>query len=46
MISPAGLSIGELAAYVADHLRRKGIDVVLVGAAATLHPTIYSPRTT
>lgn len=33
MISPAGLSIGELAAYVADHLRRKGIDVVLVGGA-------------
>lgn len=33
MTSLAGLSIGELAAYVADHLRWKGIDVVLVGGA-------------
>lgn len=33
MIGLAGLSIGELAALVAEHLRRKGIDVVLVGGA-------------
>lgn len=33
MISLAGLSIGELAAFVADHLRSRGIDVVLVGGA-------------
>jgi hypothetical protein len=33
MISFSGLSIGELAAYLSDHLRRKGIDVVLVGGA-------------
>jgi len=31
--SLAGFSIGELAAYVADHLHQKGIDVVLVGGA-------------
>lgn len=33
MTSLAGFSIGELAAYVADHLHQKGIDVVLVGGA-------------
>jgi hypothetical protein len=33
VISLSGLSIGELAAFVADHLRSKGIDVVLVGGA-------------
>jgi hypothetical protein len=33
MISVAGLSIGELAALVAGHLRSKGIEVVLVGGA-------------
>jgi hypothetical protein len=33
MILLAELSIGELAAFVADHLRNKGIDVVLVGGA-------------
>ena len=33
MISLAGLSVGELAAFVADHLRSRGIDVVLVGGA-------------
>lgn len=33
MIRLAGLSIGELAAFVADHLHNKGIDVVLVGGA-------------
>jgi hypothetical protein len=31
MILLVELSIGELAAFVADHLRNKGIDVVLVG---------------
>lgn len=33
MIALAGLSLGELAAFVADHLRSRGIDVVLVGGA-------------
>ncbi len=33
MIALSGLSIGELAAFVADHLNNKGIDVVLVGGA-------------
>ncbi len=33
MTSLAGLSIGELAAYIACHLRARGIDVVLVGGA-------------
>lgn len=39
MISLAGLSIGELAAFIAEHLRVKGIDVVLVGGACI---SIYS----
>ena len=42
MTSPAGFSIGELAAYVADHLSRKGIDTVLVGGACIC---IYSENT-
>lgn len=33
MTSVAGLAIGPLAALVAEHLRSKGIDVVLVGGA-------------
>lgn len=33
MIALTGLSLGELAAFVADHLRTRGIDVVLVGGA-------------
>ncbi|MDD5287128.1 MAG: hypothetical protein PHD54_14860 [Desulfuromonadaceae bacterium] len=33
MRSLLGLSIGELAAFVAEHLRNRGIDVVLVGGA-------------
>ena len=33
MTSFAGLTIGELAAYVSEHLRGKGIEVVLVGGA-------------
>ncbi len=33
MIALAGLSLGELAAFVSDHLRSRGIDVVLVGGA-------------
>jgi hypothetical protein len=33
MIPLAGLSLGELAAFVSDHLRTRGIDVVLVGGA-------------
>jgi len=39
MIALAELSIGELAAFVAEHLRNKGIDVVLVGGACI---SIYS----
>ena len=39
MIPLSELSIGELAAFVADHLRNKGIDVVLVGGACI---SIYS----
>lgn len=39
MISLVGLPIGELAAFVADHLKNKGIDVVLVGGACI---SIYS----
>ena len=39
MISLARLSIGELAAFVADHLSSRGIDVVLVGGACI---SIYS----
>lgn len=33
MIALTGLSLGELAAFVADHLRTRGIEVVLVGGA-------------
>jgi hypothetical protein len=33
MIALAGLLLGELAAFVAEHLRTRGIDVVLVGGA-------------
>ena len=39
MISLSKLAIGELAAYIAEHLRSKGIDVVLVGGACI---SIYS----
>lgn len=39
MISLAGLSVGALAAVVAEHLRKHGIDVVLVGGACVC---IYS----
>ncbi|MDD2542131.1 MAG: hypothetical protein PHH28_13955 [Desulfuromonadaceae bacterium] len=39
MITLSELSIGELAAFVADHLNNKGIDVVLVGGACI---SIYS----
>jgi hypothetical protein len=39
VISLTGLSIGELAAFVANHLNSKGIDVVLVGGACI---SIYS----
>lgn len=39
MISLSGLSIGELAAYIAEHLRSKGIETVLVGGACI---SIYS----
>jgi len=38
-MSISGLTIGELAAYIAEHLRSKGIDVVLVGGACV---SIYS----
>ena len=39
MISLSELSIGELAAYIAEHLRSKGIETVLVGGACI---SIYS----
>lgn len=39
MISLPELSIGELAAYIAEHLRKKGIETVLVGGACI---SIYS----
>ncbi|MFH1027349.1 MAG: hypothetical protein V1791_05035 [Pseudomonadota bacterium] len=39
MISLSALTIGELAAYIADHLRGKGIETVLVGGACI---SIYS----
>lgn len=39
MISLSGLAIGELAAYIAEHLRSKGIETVLVGGACI---SIYS----
>lgn len=39
MISLAVLTIGELAAYIAEHLRSKGIETVLVGGACI---SIYS----
>lgn len=39
MISLGGLSIGELAAFVAEHLNGKGVEVVLVGGACI---SIYS----
>ena len=39
MISLSGLTIGELAAYIAEHLRSKGIETVLVGGACI---SIYS----
>ncbi len=35
----SGLTIGELAAYIAEHLRSKGIETVLVGGACI---SIYS----
>ena len=39
MISLSELTIGELAAYIAGHLRSKGIETVLVGGACIM---IYS----
>ena len=39
MISLSELSIGELAVYIAEHLRSKGIETVLVGGACI---SIYS----
>ena len=39
MISLSGLTIGELAAYIAEHLHNKGIETVLVGGACI---SIYS----
>jgi hypothetical protein len=39
VIALGGLSLGELAAFVAEHLRTRGIDVVLVGGACI---SIYS----
>ena len=39
MISLSGLTIGELAAYIAGHLHNKGIETVLVGGACI---SIYS----
>jgi hypothetical protein len=39
MISLTDLTIGELAAYIAEHLRNKGIETVLVGGACI---SIYS----
>ena len=39
MISLSELTIGELAAYIAEHLRNKGIETVLVGGACI---SIYS----
>jgi hypothetical protein len=39
VIALSSLTIGELAAYIAEHLRSKGIDVVLVGGACI---SIYS----
>lgn len=39
MISLSELTIGELAAYIAEHLRSKGIETVLVGGACI---SIYS----
>lgn len=42
MISLSGLTIGELAAYIAEHLRSKGIETVLVGGACI---SIYSANT-
>ncbi len=39
MTTLAGLSIGELAAFIAGHLRARGIHVVLVGGACVC---IYS----
>lgn len=39
MISLSDLTIGELAAYIAEHLRSKGIETVLVGGACI---SIYS----
>ena len=39
MISLSDLAIGELAAYIAEYLRSKGIEVVLVGGACI---SIYS----
>ena len=39
MISLSNLTIGELAAYIAEHLRSKGIETVLVGGACI---SIYS----
>lgn len=39
MISLSGLTIGELAAFIAEHLRSKGIETVLVGGACI---SIYS----
>lgn len=39
MISLPDLTIGELAAYIAEHLRSKGIETVLVGGACI---SIYS----
>lgn len=39
MISLSDLTIGELAAYIAEHLRSKGVETVLVGGACI---SIYS----
>ena len=42
VISLSELIIGELAAYIAEHLRSKGIETVLVGGACR---SIYSANT-